>query len=99
MHSFNTLSHNVLRENHKISLCYVFQGYIKPLIKDCTAKLGDFASYQTSSVVLRSRKSKKDRQYYCQKGNKKTNNYLQAPHRKTEIEQHELHMKAGGLAL
>jgi hypothetical protein len=33
------------------------------------------------------------------KGNKKTNNYLQAPHRKTEIEQHELHMKAGGLAL
>jgi hypothetical protein len=53
MHSFNTLSHNVLRENHKISLCYVFQGYIKPLIKDCTAKLGDFASYQTSSVSVK----------------------------------------------
>jgi hypothetical protein len=30
---------------------------------------------------------------------KSVKNYLQAPHRKTEIEQHELHMKAGGLAL
>ena len=47
-------------------------------------------------MVIRSRKSKKDRQYNgLTKKNKRTNNNLQFITEKTKIKQHEPHQKPG----